>query len=78
MNEGAISPNHFPANDLAKEPIPPTAFWECASDSDCRCVAEDVVPFFVRQAWPRLPPHIKDAILTLIDAASVQREEASP
>jgi hypothetical protein len=32
----------------------------------------------VEQAWPQLPPHVRETIVTLVDAALVQRRGESP
>lgn len=100
MNEQADLPNQHSANNLGKEQIPPTAFWECARVGDCpnptSFVSTDASAAAILwrdrpsalgnappdlhsiiSAWPRLMPHIREAISTLIDA-SLHTSEVAP
>ena len=69
MNPEAPRTNELPANDLQKAAPPPTAFWECAQGSDCHCLTSVGCPEYLLNAWPLLPPHVKETIFTLVDAA---------
>jgi len=69
LNPQASCPNELPANDLEKIPRPPTAFWDCAKSGNCHCLAASGTPEFLLHSWPRLPPHVKETIFTLFDAA---------
>ena len=69
MNEQSKIHNPSSANDLGNDPITSTAFWECAKDGDCRRVTEKVTASYLERAWLKLPPHIQEAIIMLVDAA---------
>ena len=76
MNPEASRSNELPANDLEKAPPPPTAFWECATGSERHCLTSIGCPEYLLHVWPVLPPHVKESIFTLVDAALSQRPEA--
>jgi hypothetical protein len=69
LNPEARRSNELPANDLDKAPPLPTAFWECAKGNDCHCLTSIGCPEDLLKAWPHLPPHIKETIHTIVDAA---------
>jgi hypothetical protein len=54
---------------------PPTAFWECASGGERRRMTSADCPGDLLHAWPLLPPHVKDAIFTLVDATLSQLKD---
>jgi hypothetical protein len=69
LNEQASFSNELPANELEQGATLPTAFWECASGGDCHCLTSIGCPEYLLHSWPRLPPHVKETIFTLVDAA---------
>jgi hypothetical protein len=69
LNPEAACSNELSANDLEKSPLPLGVFWECAKGGDCHCLAAGGTPEFLLQSWPHLPPHVKETIFTLVDAA---------
>ena len=69
LNPESASPNDLPANNLEQGASPQTAFWERASGGDCLCLAAGGTTEFLLHSWPHLPPHVKETIFTLVDAA---------
>jgi hypothetical protein len=61
-------------NDLQQGENSLGAFWEWTQDGDCHLLSSlanehaDSIRHLVA-AWPLLPPHIREAIVTMIDAA---------
>lgn len=66
--------NEWPTNDLQQGENSLGAFWEWTKDGDCHLLSSlghehaDSLRHLMA-AWPCLPPHIREAIFTLIDAA---------
>src|SRR5205085_12484551 len=69
LNEETNPPKSYEGNELEKEPLLSGASGECAQNSDCPSVTGSVIPAIVVRAWPILPPHIREAIIVVIDAA---------
>jgi hypothetical protein len=66
--------NDLPPNDLRHGEKSLGAFWEWTKDRDCHLLSlfgnRNADSFRnLLKAWPFLPPHIREAIFTLIDAA---------
>lgn len=64
--------NQEPSNDLEKSEKLLGASWEHVTDADCRDAAVSVFSFgptlaYIAERWPHLQPHIREAILTLVD-----------
>jgi len=84
-NEQATLHNQFEGNDFGNRPIPLGASGECRPSSDCQCSscadmcldAPSASIQYVAEAWSSLPPHIREAIMTLIDAALPPEGRAS-
>jgi hypothetical protein len=82
-NEETICRNECSGNSLREQPKALGASGECLPSSRCQCSAlagtslESSPPAIrhIANAWPNLPPHIREAILTLIDAASSRLDE---
>jgi len=78
-NPRADFSNDLSDNDLRNEPIQRAAFEQCFDNTDCLCLALDgiddtAVIVRIARAWPNLEPHIRDVILTLIDASLNQQK----
>jgi hypothetical protein len=66
--------NQEPSNDLEKSEKSLGVIWECSTDGDCRSAAVAVSVFeptmaHIAERWPHLQPHIREAIITLIDCS---------
>jgi hypothetical protein len=53
--------------------------WECGGGNQCPCSSPGDSEFspsiqYIADAWPRLQPHIREAIFTLIDATLRQQQ----
>jgi hypothetical protein len=59
-------------NDLERGASEQEAFWKCPSGSSCQSVTLSDAPDYLAEAWPKLAPHVREAILTLVDAAVLQ------
>jgi len=72
--------NDSAANDLRQSEKSPEATGECAAFAACQAASDDdaecPAPLcLIAQAWPLLPPHIREAILTLVDVSLLQSEQ---
>jgi hypothetical protein len=54
------------------------AFGEYASGNNCLPVTVGDASLFISKVWPHLPPHVREAILTLVDAALKYGDRAEP
>jgi len=78
-NEAIGCRNHFSDNDLQKAHQSATAFWQCVEIREWQDVTDggtnaDAALVHVIGAWKRLPPHIRESILTLVFAADIAFE----
>jgi hypothetical protein len=46
------------------------------ADNNRHSVSHTTAVKYIADAWPHLPPHVREAILTLIDAGLVGRERS--
>jgi len=72
--------NELHDNELEQSQKSLGATGECVSGSSCQNSSlpdNEFAPSiaFIAQAWPYLAPHIREAIITLIDASLPSREE---
>ena len=77
-------PQTFTNKELANDHAESAAVWQrnqvppCQSltlpDSEGSLFADPALEYLWR-AWRHLPPHVKDAVVTLIDAALLQQGE---
>ncbi len=80
MEAAGIEPAHeFPNvlsdKGLQKPPTSHTAHWQDPAGRNCRCITspgEDASFDHIAAAWPFLPPHIRETILTLVDAGQLK------
>lgn len=71
------SPERINGKRLTKTPLAKSVHVEHPGDSSCRSLTADDQPpptlnasvQYLAEAWPRLQPHIREAILTLVDAS---------
>ena len=71
--------NQETSNDLEKSTSSLGVSWERSEDGDCPQEAVTVSSFgptldYIAEHWPSLPPHIREAVLTLIHSASVSQD----
>ena len=76
-NESPHFPNCKPGHNFRNEPPALTVFWKCSEgtashDLTLPDVSENGAIIAIAAAWPFLPPHIRETILTLVDAAQVK------
>jgi len=67
--------NQETSHDLEKSEKLLGVSGECSKDADCLSEAVSVSPIaptigFIAERWPYLPPHIREAILTLADTGA--------
>jgi hypothetical protein len=73
------SPNVNPDNNLEKQGSALGVSWECGGGNECPCSSPSDTAFspsirYIADAWPRLQPHVREAIFTLIDATLRQQQ----
>ena len=71
--------NQETSNDLEKSEESLGVSGECSNDADCLLEAVGVASFdatigYIAEHWPSLPPHIREAVLTLIHSASISQQ----
>ncbi len=71
--------NQETSNDLEKSEESLGVSWERSKDGDCLSETVTVSSFgatldYIAEHWPSLPPHSREAVLTLIHSASVSRD----
>lgn len=70
--------NQETGNDLEKSEESLGVSWEHSKDGECRLSTLAVSSFgptldYIAEHWPSLPPHIREAVLTLIHSASISQ-----
>lgn len=68
MNENAVFPKQLAANHLEKQVPASAVIQQCFKNIDCLRLPSTDAPELLLSAWPVLPPHIREAILTLVEA----------
>lgn len=70
-------PNTFSDGNLPRVGRTLGVSGECAAGGDCRCMTlidTEFAPTFlyIAERWPLLPPHVREAVLALIDAGQLK------
>lgn len=68
LNENAVLLNEFAGNHLEQQAYASAVIQQCFKNIDCLRLPSTDAPEVLLSAWPVLPPHIREAILTLVDA----------
>ena len=76
----AESSNASSTNELGQDAILSSASEQCAGDTDCHPMAPGIDAAtsaiqYVADAWPSLPPHIREAIITLVRIYKMKSRE---
>jgi hypothetical protein len=71
--------NRLPENDLRNAEPSLGVSCECGGGNECPCSSPSDTEFspsiqYIADAWPRLQPHVREAIFTLIDATLRQQQ----
>lgn len=73
------SSNALPENGLRHDDPSLGVSWECGGGNECPFSSPGDTEFspsiqYIADAWPRLQPHVREAIFTLIDATLRQQQ----